>query len=218
MDIPELLPVEKSNNTLINDVKTNLIKMLVNRNLIEHDNKNKYINDLINIDNDDNDMEFLINIDNDQNYNTEIPNKKIYVKFFDYKIMSVSKNSQIANFITKYYNDYKIIIVENINPKTETVISKYNTQTEIFKFSFLKNNIVDHSLVPRHIVLPEIIAKKVKDAYGARNKNIPLILSGDPIAKYYNMKQNDICKIVRFSKVSGRAFTYRICVKSAEKK
>ena len=62
------------------------------------------------------------------------------------------------------------------------------------------------------------MAEAVKNTYEIKNKNIPLILSCDPIAKYYNMKQNDICKIIRPSKISGRSFGYRICIKSSDKK
>ncbi len=211
MDIPELLPIQKSKNEQIKNVKANLIIMLSNRGLIEKKNMKSTIDKLIN-NNNDMEMEFEINIDNPENYNTKIPNKKIHVKFFDTKIMSMSKNSLIGNFIAKYFDEYKILIVENINPKIELTIHKHKTQTEIFKFTSLITNIIDHYLVPKHIVLSPEEKKEVKNAYGVLDKNFPLILSNDPIAKYYNMKQNDVCKIIRKSKNSGRAISYRICV------
>ena len=211
MDIPELLPVEKSYNIQINNVKTNIIKMLYNRGFILFENIDKYTKKLID-NNDDNELEFIINVDNDSNYNTQIVNKKIYVKFFDQKIISISKNSQIGNFISKYFDDYKLIIVESINPKTEIAINNYKTQTEVFKFSSLTYNVIDHVHVPKHIVLTDEDAEKVKNEYNATNKNLPLIYASDPIAKYYNMKQNNICKIIRYSKVSAKSVYYRICV------
>ncbi len=211
MDIPELLPVELSFATQISNVKTNIIKMLVNRGFINKENEDNYIKKLVE-NSENNEMEYIINIDNDKNYNTEILNKRIYIKFFDYKIMSVSANSPISNFIAKYFNEYKILIVDGINAKTELTIKNYKSQTEIFIIERLKKNIIEHTFIPQHIVLSQENGEKVRNAYCALKKDLPLILSNDPIAKYYNMKLGDVCKIIRLSKVSGRAFMYRICV------
>ncbi len=41
--IPELLPIEKSNHQQLNEVKTNLIKMFVNRGFINTDNLQKQL-------------------------------------------------------------------------------------------------------------------------------------------------------------------------------
>jgi DNA-directed RNA polymerase subunit H (RpoH/RPB5) len=211
MEVSELQPIEKSNKQQIDNVKTNLITMLSNRGFINKENIKSYAKKLIDMD-DDNDMKFEIKIDNDTNYNTTIKNKLIFVKFFDYKIMSVSKNSEIGNFVTKYFDEYKIIIVDNINPKTEIAINAYDTQVEIFKINFLKQNIIDHVFVPQHIVLTKEEGDEVTNSYNVLNKNFPFILSCDPQAKYYNMKVGDICKIIRSSKVSGEAFIYRKCI------
>ena len=211
MDIPELLPVEKSNNIQVNNVKTNIIKMLSDRGFIEPQNVDGYIKMLTDND-EDTDMEFQINLDNDTNYNTHIPNKVVYVKFFDQKIISVSKNSPIGNFITKYFNDYKIIIVDNINPKTEQTINNYKTQTEIFKFKSLVNRVITHHLVPKHEVLTDEEKINFQNEFNVEDKDLPLIYSSDAVAKYYNVKQGNVCKITRMSKVSGEAIFYRICV------
>ena len=68
--IPELLPIEKSVYQQINDVKTTLIKMFVNRGFISKSNKDKYIEKLIKDENDE--LEYMIDLDNSKNYNTEI--------------------------------------------------------------------------------------------------------------------------------------------------
>jgi DNA-directed RNA polymerase subunit H (RpoH/RPB5) len=210
--VPELLPIEKSNFQQLNDIKTNLIKIFVNRKFINPENEIKYIEKLINEENDD--QEYIITIDNESNYNTTIKNKKIYVKLFDYKITSINKNSPIGEFITKYFNEYKFLIVEGINQKSDNIIESYETPCEIFKIHELMINIVDHILVPKHIVLTEQEANIVLDAYCAKRKNIPLILSTDPIARYYNMKPNEIVKIIRASTMTVEVPFYRIVVKS----
>ena len=43
---------------------------------------------------------------------------------------------------------------------------------------------------------------------------MPLIRSNDVIAKYYNMKPDDIVKIIRPSPISGEAIAYRYVIKS----
>lgn len=210
--IPQLFPIEKSHYQQLNDIKTNIIKMFTNRGYIKEENRDKYIKKFISEENDD--MEYIIALDNDTNYNTTIKNKKIYIKIFDYKISSVNKNSPIGEFLSKYYDEYKLLIAENINQKSEKIIASYKTPCEIFKIGELKINIVEHILVPKHNVLTEEEAKIVLQTYNAKKKDMPLISSTDPIARYYNMKADDICKIERPSVMTCTAPFYRIVVKS----
>lgn len=204
-----LLPVEKSNNQKLDDVKTNLIKMLVNRNFINRDNEKNKIKELLENTSD----EIIIKIDNNANYNTVIESGEIKIKFFDYKITSTAKGSLISEFIIKNISDYKILIVEDINNKSEKNIYSYDTAVEIFKFTELQINIVDHELVPTHFVLLPEEAEIFLKEYNAMKKNMPLILTSDPVAKYYNMRHGNICKIIRPSVSAGESFYYRLVVK-----
>ena len=214
--IPELLPIEKSAHQKINDVKTNIIKMLTNRGFIKQENQEKYIKKIINDENLD--LEYIVTLDNDSNYNTIIPNKKIIIKVFDYKIASIAKNSPIGEFILKNNKDYKFIIVQDINSKSENIIYNYETPTEIFKFKELMINLVDHILVPKHILLSKEEAQAVLIAYNAKKIDIPLIKSVDPVARYYNMKKGEIVKIIRPSVMTCESTAYRIVTKSKENK
>lgn len=210
--IPQLLPIEKSHHQQLNDIKTNIIKMFVNRGFIKEDNFNKYVKKFISDENDD--MEYTIMVDAENNYNTTIKNKKIFIKMLDYKISSVNKNSPIGEFLSKYHDEYKLLVVENINQKSEKIISHYKTACEIFKTAELKICIADHILVPKHFVLTQEESKIVLETYNAKKKDMPLISSTDPVARYYNMKADDICKIERASVMTCTAPFYRIVVKS----
>ena len=106
------------------------------------------------------------------------------------------------------------MIVENINQKSQKIISTYKTTYEVFKIDDLKINIVDHILVPKHTVLTQEESKLVLQNYNAKKKDMPLILSNDAIARYYNMKPDDICKIERPSIMTCEAPFYRIVVKA----
>ena len=210
--IPQLLPIEKSHHQQLNDIKTNIIKMFVNRGFIKENNFNKYVKKFISDENDD--MEYTIMLDVENNYNTTIKNKKIFIKMLDYKISSVNKNSPIGEFLSKYHDEYKLLVVENINQKSEKIISHYKTACEIFKTAELKICIVDHILVPKHVVLTQEESKIVLETYNAKKKDMPLISSTDPVARYYNMKADDICKIERPSVMTCTTPFYRIVVKS----
>jgi len=214
--IPELLPIEKSVHDQINSVKSTIIKILVNRNFINKENEEKYIKNLINDDNED--MEYVIKLDNSKNYNSEIKNKKIIVKIFDYKITSINKSSPIGEFITKYNNEYVFIIVDDINSKSENTLTDYSENIEIFKFNNLQFNIIDHDLVPKHIVLNQEESKNVMESYRAKKRDMILIRTNDPIAKYYKMKSNDVVKIIRDSTVTCDSVSYRLVIKSKDTK
>lgn len=214
--IPDLLPIEKSIHQQLIDVKTTIIKMFINRGFIDPENKNKYLQKFIETENDD--MEFIIKIDKDNNYNTKIENKKIYIKIFDYKISSINKSSPIGEFISKYDKEYKFVIVQDINLKSENIIESYNTQIEIFKFNKLQSDITEHDLVPQHIVLTIEEGEKVLEAYRARKRDMSLIRTSDPVAKYYNMKPGEIVKIIRPSPITCEAVAYRLVIKSRDQK
>jgi len=214
--IPELLPIEKSVYQQINDVKTTIIKMFVNRGFINPDNKDKYIAKLIADENDD--LEYIINLDTSKNYNTEIKNKKVYIKIFNYKISSVSEKSPIGEFIKKYNKEYKFIIVQDITGKTEETINSYDTQVEIFKFNKLQFDITEHMLVPPHEVLTKEEGENVLETYRARKRDMPLIRSNEDVAKYYNMKPGEITRIYRTSPLTCEAVAYRLVIKSSDSK
>lgn len=214
--IPEMIPIEKNFHQQMMDVKITVIKMLSNRGFIDSANIEKYTEKLLSEENDD--MEFQIMLDNESNYNTTIESKKIYLKFFDYKISSTNKASDIGEFLASKDEHYKIIVVQDINSKSEKNIEAMNTPVEIFKFDKLQSDITEHILVPKHIVLSKTDGDRVKEAYRARNRDMPLIRTNDPVAKYFNMKAGEIVKIIRPSPITCENIGYRLVIKSKDNK
>jgi DNA-directed RNA polymerase I, II, and III subunit RPABC1 len=201
-----------TNETKLKNMKTTIIKMFVNRNFINKENEEKYIETLIEDHNDD--MTYTLNLDHTENFNTQIPDKYIIIKFFHEKISSMAKGTPISDFISKYKSNYKFIVTNEITSKAEKTIIDYNTPFEIFLHKELYINIVDHNIVPKHIVLSEDEGKQVLQAYCAKKKDMPFILTNDPVAKYYNMKPNNICKIIRSSFITGETPSYRFVVRA----
>ena len=210
--IPQLLPIEKSYTQKLDLVKTNVVKMFVQRGFINNENIEKRTKKLIDIHSEDN--EYTLELDNATNVNSTILNKKIIIKILNYKISSVNKSSEIAEFITKYNNDYKFIIVEAINSKSEKILLSYQTDFEIFKFTELMICITEHILVPEHIILSQDETNQVLQEYCARKRDMPFIMSNDPVAKFYNMKPGEICKIIRPSVLTCDVPFYRIVIKT----
>jgi len=205
--IPELLPIEKSNHQQLNEIKKNLIKMIVNRGFILKENEDKYIDKIIKQDNDD--QEYEIQLDNESNYNTTIKNKKILVKIFDYKITSINKTSPIGEFIIKNDKNYKILIVQDINQKSNNIINSYESPTEIFKLKHLMLNIVDNVLVSKHIPLNMEETDRFLKENCVKKSQMPYILTNDAVARYYNMKPHQVVKIIRSSEQSVWEVGYR---------
>jgi DNA-directed RNA polymerase subunit H len=74
-------------------------------------------------------------------------------------------------------------------------------------------NILNHELVPEHIILKENEIKEVLEKFNIKPENLPKILLSDPTVKAINAKEGNILKIVRKSKTAGISIYYRIVIK-----
>jgi len=195
----------------LKNVKITIVKMFVNRGFIKKENEEKYINKLIEETNDDH--IYTLTLDNEENYNTKISNKKVLIKAHYEKITSISKGTPMFDFINKYKNDYKFIVCNGMSNKVEQTLIESETPFEVFMFQELYINIVDHVLVPKHIVLSEKESKEFYQAYCVKKNDMPKIYASDPVAKYYRMKPNDLCKIIRTSSLTAESVFYRLVVR-----
>ena len=78
-----------------------------------------------------------------------------------------------------------------------------------------KFNILEHELVPEHMILSKEEAKEVLDKYNAKIEQLPKILSTDPVIKAIGAKKGDIIKIIRKSKTAKKAIAYRVVVEES---
>jgi DNA-directed RNA polymerase subunit H (RpoH/RPB5) len=208
--VPQLLPIEKNSETKKITILTNLIKMLIGRKLINEENLLKNI-DLIKK-NQSHDFFYKIELDNPE---PRTNSKQFYVIIFHQKITSLSKSSDLTEFLNQYKTFPKIIIASNIS--TKIIYSVKSDQiypnTEIFLEKELMINIVDHISIPTHILLHEDELKAVIESYHAKRREIPEILVTDSIARYYNAKVGQMFRIIRPSETSGYAPYYRLVIK-----
>lgn len=196
----ELYQLDKTDKDVRDTVLTNCVKMLTERGILNKDELNKNIDSVLKMDN----SSYI--------YTVGTKDSKFTIKIVDQKVTSVSKASEIGDFLSKHKNDNKIIIVKDISKKAlENAVTNF-LNTEIFLEKELMINIVDHIFVPKHRILTKEETDKFYEEYSLKRSQIPKILKSDPVARYYNMKPKDICEILRPNSVSGYSVSYRLVV------
>ena len=143
-------------------------------------------------------------------------NSKIYV-YFHNEIKNFSKGDlkNIIQKIVTQYNDENINLILLLREKENSAVSKELTKdmyknVEIFLKNSMLLNITHHFLVPKHILLTKEEEKDVLEKYNTTKGKLPKISKTDPIVKYYGMKNDQICKIIRKSPEVGESIYYRL--------
>lgn len=204
----KIFQVEKNNEDIRKTVLQNAIKMLTERGLLKKENLDKNIQMVINTQSDD--YTYTINLDNPKNKN----DNKLIIKIMHQKITSISKQSSISEFLLKYKEVPKIIIVHDITTKAQQQISNSYEKTEIFLEKELMVNLVDNMLVPKYEIIDQHNEnyKNFYIDYKCKKRNVPRMLSTDPVAKYYGLKKGDIARVIRSSETSIISPFYRLIV------
>lgn len=73
-------------------------------------------------------------------------------------------------------------------------------------------NVLNHVLVPRHILLTKEEAEELLKEYHVKPYQLPYIKASDPAARAVGAKPGNIIKIVRRSPTAGEAVAYRYVV------
>ena len=116
----------------------------------------------------------------------------------------------------KPYDLYILVVKEALTQNNIKFIEAMRPKpvVQIFEIKKLQFNISKHDLVPKHELItdPEE-EKEIMKQYSLKSKNqLPIILRTDAMAKYLNLKQGDIIKIVRISETAGQYVEYRCCL------
>lgn len=151
-------------------------------------------------------------------------NKKCYVK---YSIDKSLKQSIIVETIAELYQNDSILsskddeiifivkdeptdtlkkVIEDLYTKNGIFISVYNIHRLLY-------NILEHAMVPEHIVLSEEEKEMVFEKYNiAKPSQVAEISRFDPVSIAIGLRPNQLCKIIRKSKTAIESEYYRICV------
>lgn len=212
--LSQLLAIEVSYEKRKEIIITNIIKMLLERNVINKRNDiDKYIESII-LNLKDNDT-CDVKVDH-----PEEPGNNIYhiILLLDQKITTITKTSVIGEHLyekgEKKSKEHKIIIVDDISPRARQAIQVNFPTIEVFLRKEQMFNIVDSIYVPKHILLSPEEGEQVLKEFGLQKKDMPKILTNDPIVLYFHAKIGQIFRILRPSETAGYATFYRIVVKN----
>jgi DNA-directed RNA polymerase subunit H len=75
-----------------------------------------------------------------------------------------------------------------------------------------KFNVLEHQLVPEHILLSEEEVEEVLTRYKITRGQLPKIKTSDVVVKQIEAKPGDVLKIVRKSLTAGKAIAYRLVI------
>jgi DNA-directed RNA polymerase subunit H len=76
-----------------------------------------------------------------------------------------------------------------------------------------KVNILEHELVPQHILLSEEEAKRILKRMGVSKLQLPWMLASDPVSKALGAKPGDVVMILRKSPTAGVSVAFRYVVR-----
>ncbi len=197
--------IKKKSNELRVTVLENIIHMLIDREFLSNEQKKEYLNHIKTKVNSEN---ISFNTDFDHPYT-------IHVKFLTEN--NVGKKQNLVKILdyTNPKNHYILVVIES---KVNKFLKDFKriSNIEIFDYAELFINVTDHILVPKYTVLSDDKIANILKQYNCSINQIPKMLKTDRISRHYNMKVGNVCKIERFSEVTGKSITYRHIIPSTQ--
>ena len=149
--------------------------------------------------------------------------KKVYIRYYLAKtIRPTNINEMIDDLFVlsetlKKTDTLYIIIKDNVN---ETLINELKHIWErdgifiiIESIKCLQFNILNHILVPEHIVMKNFEVMDIMKKYNITDTNqFPDISRFDPVSRAIGLRPGQVCHIIRPSETSVTTDYYRICV------
>jgi DNA-directed RNA polymerase subunit H (RpoH/RPB5) len=140
-----------------------------------------------------------------------IDNKKYGIKFINMFLTTIKKELSIENFLSKNLDTHKFIIINKLSDRAIKQIVEYQN-TEVFTIDELLITIIDHNIVPEHILLTPEEKDKYFSVFNHHPRDMKKILVNDPVARFYGAKVGDLFKIIRSSITSGKEIDYRMVI------
>lgn len=143
--------------------------------------------------------------------------EKILIYFvYDVKV-SVKKMKSIKDIIDDDTNRYKCLILvykSSITTFAKQFISTDvdNLNVQVFSENELSFNLTKHKLVPKHEILSSSEKQAIMTLYKTKAKHFPILLSSDPVARYYGALPGMMMRITRKSPTAGEYILYRVIV------
>ena len=148
---------------------------------------------------------------NDDQFVFTIDDKKFGIKFVPNFLTTIKKEASIENFLEKNSEVHKFVIINRLSDRAVKQILEHKN-TEVFTMDELLIVVIDHYLVPQHILLSPEEKENYLTTFNHQIRDMKKILLNDPIAKFYGAKVGDMFKIIRPSITAGKDIDYRIVI------
>jgi DNA-directed RNA polymerase I, II, and III subunit RPABC1 len=148
---------------------------------------------------------------NDDQMLFTIDDKKFGIKFVSNFLTTIKKEASIENFLEKNSDVHKFVIINRLSDRAIKQILEHKN-TEVFTMDELLIVVIDHYLVPQHILLSPEEKENYLTTFNHQIRDMKKILLNDPIAKFYGAKVGDMFKIIRPSITAGKDIDYRIVI------
>ena len=198
-----ILNIYKSRNTLIEILQQREFNV---------DDYNEFSINEINVMFNNNQLDLLL----------ENSNSKIFVKYYLGKSLRPNNILEIAEDlfnleeILNKTDELLIIVKDDINDSIKNTLIQLWDQQNIFisiiSLKRLQYNILNHVLVPEHIIMSNEEKNDIKSRYNIVNDSkFPQISRFDPVATVIGLRPEQLCKIIRSSKTAITSEYFRLC-------
>ncbi len=198
-----ILNIYKSRNTLIEILQQREFNV---------DDYNEFSINEINVMFNNNQLDLLL----------ENNNNKIFVKYYLGKSLRPNNILEIAEDlfnleeILNKTDELLIIVKDDINDSIKNTLIQLWEQQNIFisiiSLKRLQYNILNHVLVPEHIIMSNEEKNDIKKRYNIVNDSkFPQISRFDPVATVIGLRPEQLCKIIRSSKTAITSEYFRLC-------
>lgn len=91
--------------------------------------------------------------------------------------------------------------------------ASYNDQgTDVEMKNMKEFSLINHEMVPQHILMSENEINKVMKEYGVDKEQLPKIKISDPVIVEIGAEIGDVIKVIRDSPTAGEAVVYRLVI------
>ncbi|CAL9004395.1 unnamed protein product [Prunus brigantina] len=142
------------------------------------------------------------------------PSKKIVVIFCGTEEIRKQTMCGIYAGLPNKENIHRLILVlqSKMNSYARKELEKYPFKVETFHICDLLVNITKHALKPKLEILTAEEKNKLLRKYKLEDKQLPLMLETDGIARYYGLEKGKVVKVTYSGGVVGSLKTYRCVV------
>ena len=107
-----------------------------------------------------------------------------------------------------------VVAIDGATPFTRREMAKVN-HVFFFHAKELMHNITKHSIVPKHEAVPAEEVEEIKKTYCVLDDQWPVLLTTDPVARWFAWPPDTIVRIHRDGLTQDRQIFYRKVVKAA---